>query len=271
MSDAQEDTPDFYEAWSAAVQAADPLNSDATIHQRIIWLQGLIRGVGKGGYQSQDKYNFRRIDDVMNTIHVPLCLAGLYIQPVEVDIRAEEWTVWRNFNREFWVKMLYRIVGPNGDFVEIPATGNAINSSDKGVAAAKSYAFKQMISQLLSLPTDDPSADVEHSDHDMTPATWWESSGWASEEAAITMRDDLVARTRDLPEVSADAWREWAASQETRNDGPLYSTQRKRIASQISPVLARAWSDCLAELEESPDLDDPDRGLAGPVAESEEE
>jgi hypothetical protein len=239
----------FQDEWPDVIDRAEPPPEGVTIHQRIVWLQGLIGGVGKGGYQTQDGYNFRRIDDVMNSIHVPLCKAGLYIQPVEVDVRTEPWTVWKNFNREFWVVMDYVITAIDGQQVTIRATGNAINSGDKGVAAAKSYAYKQMISQLLSLPTDDPAMDVEHENHDTRRQEWWEAAGWVSADAHDVVRGELMKRLRALPAVEAAAWKEWAARQDTGISGPLYSKSHQRVANQIPFVLSGAWSEAIDDQE----------------------
>ena len=243
------DGQSFTDELLAAIAVADPVGT--TVHQRIIWCQGLIGAVGKTGRQAKENYSYRRIDDVMNNVHLPLVKAGLYIKPIEVSIRVEEWKVWSNANREFWVEMNYEITAPDGTFVAIPATGNAIHPTDKGVAAAKSYAYKQMLSQLFSLPTDDPAMDVEHTTYTEAPRhPWWHDVGWKSEAEHVKHRTALMADSRLLPPDAVEQLKAWAEAEESLSDGvPLYDPERRAFAGSVSPEAAQAWRDQIEDLK----------------------
>lgn len=152
-----------------------------------------VGAVEKAGESGQG-YKFRRVDDVLNALHGPLCQHGVVIVPRVVDYQSEP------MERKNWTRTVltveFNVFGPAGDAVTAKAVGEAHNNSDKGPGVAMSYAYKTAMSQLFSLPTDDPTMDNEHPvEPDASPqqararAALRDVLGEASNETRAAMRE----------------------------------------------------------------------------------
>lgn len=134
--------PTVFEAWNAVM--AD------------------VRGVGKGGWNEQQKFKFRGVDAVMNAVGPALREHQVTIVPIGTAAEFERYDSQRGANmRGCTVTIDYRVYGPAGDFFDGQMIGESADSGDKGVTKAESVAYRQFLLQALCLPTDEPDPDAQ--------------------------------------------------------------------------------------------------------------
>lgn len=180
-------------------------------------------------------YAFRGIDDVMNAVHGPMAEHGVVPTYVEEDVtwaevtRGQRGTVWRHY----MVRIRWTFTGPAGDSIEIVNHGEALDNQDKGLGKARSYAFKDALSRLLTLPTDEPQGDTEANQPPEATATQPDPVRAAVLDLCGGNRDlanrawrEVVVPTRGhgagAPEVIAavEAWINTPADEASDLDGP---------------------------------------------------
>lgn len=118
-------------------------------------------------------FNFRGIDATVNAIGPALRRHGIVPLPVGQDITYRDTkTTGGKDTREVTVKARYRFVGPIGDYVEVEAVGESLDTGDKGTAKAMSVAFRVLLLQMFAVPTGDADPDsqvYERGGHDDEP------------------------------------------------------------------------------------------------------
>lgn len=144
---------DVYEALVNVAREVGPVRKDRTAD------------AGKGG-----SYQFRGIDGVMNEVHGSMARNGVLPVPHddpnpggsgpqvrEVEMSSRNGNAWRHHT----ITTRWVVLGPNGSSLEVPIVSEALDNQDKGLGKARSYGMKDLLIRLLTLPTDDPSADNE--------------------------------------------------------------------------------------------------------------
>lgn len=151
--------------------------SDApAVHVALASVMSDISHVGKTGKNTQQGYNFRGIDGVLNAVGPVLRKHKVLVLPelLAMDTAAIEVGKNRTLMREVTVRVRYRFVGPAGDDLAVEVPGEAMDSGDKAVSKAMSVAFRTALVQALALPTDEP--DPDESTYERAPAGTAESS-----------------------------------------------------------------------------------------------
>ena len=120
-----------------------------------------IGSITKDKRNTQQGYNFRGIDDVLNAIH-PV-FAELGITPVPEVLRAtrEERTTKTGNNLIYTIlTVAVYFFAEDGTYVKAVVQGEAMDSADKSSNKALSAAYKYACFQVLSIPTEEmPDAD----------------------------------------------------------------------------------------------------------------
>ena len=115
-----------------------------------------IGSITKDKRNTQQGYNFRGIDDVLNAIH-PV-FAELGITPVPQVLRAtrEERTTKTGNNLIYTIlTVAVCFFAEDGTYVKAVVQGEAMDSADKSSNKALSAAFKYACFQVLSIPTEE--------------------------------------------------------------------------------------------------------------------
>lgn len=123
-----------------------------------------VRGVSKDrtADDQQGGYRFRGIDGVLGAVHHPLADAGILMVPRDLSIERELWPHWGHGKWTLYrVQLEWEIYGPRGDSIIVTNWGEALDNGDKGLGKARSYAQKDLLIRLLTIPTDDPDMDTE--------------------------------------------------------------------------------------------------------------
>ena len=131
------------------------------IYERIASIMAEVPAIGKNNQNQEQRYRFRGIDDVYNSLH-PLFVKHQVFTTSEILTKNRE--VWTNKNGtimiEFTLQVKYRFTAIDGSFIETETMGQAMDSSDKASNKAMSMAHKAAILQIFMIPT----LDIEEAD-----------------------------------------------------------------------------------------------------------
>ena len=133
----------------------------ALIYERIAAIMAEVPAIGKNNQNQEQRYRFRGIDDVYNSLH-PLFVKHQVFTTSEILNKNRE--VWTNKNGtimiEFTLQVKYRFTAIDGSSIETETMGQAMDSSDKASNKAMSMAHKAAILQIFMIPT----VDIEDAD-----------------------------------------------------------------------------------------------------------
>lgn len=173
-----------------------------------------IMAVGKTGRNTQQNYNFRGIDDVVNAAAPELDKQGVITAPMlqKIDYTTVEVGQKRTPMAHVRVEVLYRFHGPAGDHLDVIVPGESMDSGDKATAKAMSVAYRIALLQALNLPTSDPDPDTQSYERSPAQARQEEAApgnvadealveAWGAKIDSITTPDDGVTVDAELREV----------------------------------------------------------------------
>lgn len=144
MTATQTQKPTVFEAWSKVM--------------------GEVQAIGKNQRNTTpgQNYMFRGIDAVMNAVGPVLRKHEVFIVPEDVEqAHRDVLTSTGKPSREATVLVRYRVYGPAGDSFPMAAPGEAMDSGDKGTPKAMSVAYRTVLLQALTIPTDEPDPDSQ--------------------------------------------------------------------------------------------------------------
>jgi hypothetical protein len=129
-------------------------------------------GISKDRKNENQGFKFRGIDDVYNSLSLPLATAGLVCVPKVLTREVTERVTKKSDGREsvlFYVAVTVEYTlfcAEDGSFLTGVGVGEAMDSGDKATNKALSAAYKYFWFQLLCIPTEgDNDADrVTHAD-----------------------------------------------------------------------------------------------------------
>lgn len=135
-----------------------------SVHEAISRVMADVRAVRKESLNKAQGagYRFRGIDAVMNAVGPALRQHGVTVVPhriVAIDyvpvVVGEKKTAMTSVR----LQVIYRWRGPSGDKLDTMVPGEAFDAGDKGTAKAMSVAYRTLLLQALTLPTDEPDPD----------------------------------------------------------------------------------------------------------------
>lgn len=142
------------------------LNEQAApaVYKRIVEAQHLMmqEGIGKTKRNTGGgNFLYRGIDDVYQALAPVLVKTHLNIRAIRID-KEEDVTAGKM--RMVRIKVVYRVTCfDDASSFDVESLGEGSDISDKAAGKAMSYAFKQMIFQLLCIPVvgiEDPDAET---------------------------------------------------------------------------------------------------------------
>lgn len=110
------------------------------------------------------RYKFRGVDATMDAVGPALREHGVIVGPIGVAILADREVTSSKGSRMRAMTLLctYRFSGPEGDWLDFQAIGEALDVSDKAATKAQSVAYRIVLLQALCVPTGDLEPDAEH-------------------------------------------------------------------------------------------------------------
>ena len=124
-----------------------------------------IGAVGKTKWNDQQKFKFRGIDDVMNSLHPVLEKNKIFVVPEVLEQIREDRVSGKGNPLIYSIcKIKYTFYAEDGTFVTAVVIGEGMDSGDKATNKAMSIAFKYALFQIFCIPTEemvDPDATCQ--------------------------------------------------------------------------------------------------------------
>ena len=148
--------------------------SEGKIYQALADITAEIGAIAKSCKNEQQKFMFRGIDQVMNTLHPLLAEHGVFIVPEVLETKREERTTKSGGNIIYTThRISYHFMATDGSEVVATVVGEGMDSADKSSNKAMAIAFKYACFQVFCIPTEE-----------MTKA---DPDYYSPEESVITM------------------------------------------------------------------------------------
>lgn len=207
------------------------------IYGKLARVMADLPAVGKDSVNTQQGWNFRGVDAVVNAVSPALRKHGVIPVPELREVAYRDTvTAGRDPRptREVTVRVAYTFYAEDGSRVTAVVPGESLDQSDKGSAKAMSVALRIALIQVLALPTSEPDPDASYHVRDggtsMTPTV-----AHIAEQTLINATD---------PEHFTTAWAlitEHAAQDRTvpgQTDGPLtwYELMNRELTGRILAI-----------------------------------
>ena len=201
-----------------------------TIHQALAAAKAAVGAVSKAQRNTQQGFNFRGVDDVVNAAAGPLNEHGVIVTPDVDSFSYEVVEVGKNRTPMSHVVGLvkYTFSGPQGDSVTAKVLAESLDSGDKGAAKFMSVAYRIALLQVLNLPTDSPDPDAES----------YERSGNAQQETAKAPKS-TARSTRQATEPQSSSP---ASSPEPATETDIAGFVRAIELAKNSTDLNKIWT-----------------------------
>jgi hypothetical protein len=127
-------------------------------------------GISKGRRNQAQGYNFRGIDDVLNSLSAALVSAGLVILPRCTErVVAERETAKGGAIFNVTCRVEFDLVSTeDGSKHTVCTYGEAMDSADKATNKAMSAAYKYLALLVFCIPTEaSPDTDADYTTHDV--------------------------------------------------------------------------------------------------------
>lgn len=122
-----------------------------------------ISAIGKDKRNVQQGFNFRGIDDVMNTMKPILAKHQVFTVPEVLEqVRETKVTPKGGELRYSLLRIRFRFYAPDGSHVDAVTQGEGMDSGDKASNKAMAIAYKYALFQVFCIPTEemvDPDAE----------------------------------------------------------------------------------------------------------------
>lgn len=140
------------------------------IYESIAAVQADVDFIGKDRQtQSGSRFNYRGIDQVLNTLHPLFSKHKVFDVPEVLEILYREWRQSASGGNVVYqvIKVKYTFYAEDGTSVSAVVLGEAMDSGDKVSNKCMSVAYKYACFQILSIPTEETTADPDERDDDL--------------------------------------------------------------------------------------------------------
>ena len=153
------------------------------IYETINNVMSEIGAIGKDKRSNQG-FNYRGVDDVMNALNPAFIRHKLFLVPEVLEQTREERTTKNGAGLIYSIcKMKYTFYAVDGSHVEAVVIGEGMDSGDKATNKAMAIAFKYACFQLFCIPTEEM-ADPDKEGHQVKPTVPTKKSAQKSGAAA---------------------------------------------------------------------------------------
>ena len=130
------------------------------MNEAITAVMSEVGAVGKDGYNSAQKFQFRSADAVINAVSPHMKKHGVICRPIASDV-VHEFSTNAKGTRVMDVMgtVTFRWTGPTGDHMDVTVYANARDLADKCGAKLMTVALRICLLQTLCLPTEDEDPD----------------------------------------------------------------------------------------------------------------
>ena len=121
--------------------------------------------------QSGSKFKYRGVDQVLNTLHPLFAKHKVFAVPEVLEVLGREWRKTEKGGNVVYqtIKVKYTFYAEDGSNISAVVIGEAMDSGDKSSNKCMSVAYKYACFQILSIPTEETTADPDELDDDLPP------------------------------------------------------------------------------------------------------
>lgn len=172
-------------------------------------------GISKARKNTQQGYNFRGIDDVLNALSSALVEAGLLILPRVINRTVTEREA-KNGGALFYVTVQVEfdlVSAEDGSKHTVATYGEAMDSADKATNKAMSAAYKYLALLTFCIPTEaSPDTDADFTTHEVKGSRARERANWLELQS---MKLESAKTLEELGEVWRAAYQVMRAENDT--------------------------------------------------------
>lgn len=142
------------------------------IFESIASVQADVDFIGKDKQTtSGSRFNYRGVDQVLNTLHPLFAKHKVFAVPNVLEIITREQRRTQSGGEVTYqvVKVQYTFYAEDGTSLSAVVIGEAMDSGDKVSNKCMSVAYKYACFQVLSIPTEETTADPDDRDDDLAP------------------------------------------------------------------------------------------------------
>jgi len=217
-----------------AAEVTEPA-AKLTVVQALIAVMEDVQAIGKGDRNTQQGYDFRGIDAVVNAVGPMFRKHGVIALPHKSEAKYRDvQTSTGKPSRECTVTVTYRFYGPAGDFLEAEVPGESMDFGDKGAPKAMSVAFRIALLQTLCIPTHDPEPDSQSYER---RASEWETAAAAPTEAQAAKFEVLTKELLAAGDEGA-LRAAWAMVVAAFNAAEVTQTQANALRARLDQLRA---------------------------------
>lgn len=149
------------------------------VHEAIVQIRAEVGAVRKDGRNTQQNFNFRGVDAVVNALAGMMSKHGVMVYPSKVThTPGTKQLSGGKIATSIDVMVDYTFVGPEGDTFTAQVPAESFDLGDKATAKAMSVAYRTCLLQTFTLPTDEQDPD-EHTYERQAPTQQQPSVDWA--------------------------------------------------------------------------------------------
>ena len=131
-----------------------------TVHEAWANVMRDMGAVGKDGWNDQQKFKFRGVDQLYGALAAPMRKHGVFLVPEVLDKHYDTFTSGNGkTHMHAVVTIKYTIYGPAGDQFSGSTVGEALDLYDKATSKAMSMALKSFLFPAAMIPMDESSVD----------------------------------------------------------------------------------------------------------------
>lgn len=132
------------------------MTQGALIFEKMALILKNINPIEKDQVNQAQKFKFRGIEQVMNELHVHMANSGVFLTSEVLELQSSEKSTKSGGTAMHYVaKVKYSFFAVDGSSVSTISYGEAMDSGDKGLGKAMSYALKVALLQTFMVPTKD--------------------------------------------------------------------------------------------------------------------
>lgn len=187
-----------------------------TVHQAMAAVMADIESVGKHDRNTQQGFNFRGIDAVVNAVGPALREHGVLMIPTAGEPTVDQYQSRGGAQMtHVLLPVTFTFYGPDGDSLTCTVIGEASDAGDKVMSKAHSVAWRVALLECFAIPTDEPDPDSESHERAVESLNEpdWPAMGWHQRAEHDTARNELGKRSKRLHSDDQKALKAWLGSQ----------------------------------------------------------
>ncbi len=145
------------------------------IYESIAEVQKKIDFIGKDKKAEKQNYKYRGVDQVLNALHPVFAECRVFAVPNVLETVVREWRSTKSGGDVVYqiLKVQYRFYAEDGSYIEAIVYGEAMDSGDKVSNKCMSVAYKYACFQILSIPTEETTADPDDKHEEFTSGAFF--------------------------------------------------------------------------------------------------